>query len=94
MARINDHYLKLAAGYLFPEIARRVNEFQAANPGAKLIRLEILNENNDWAEFWRVPIKCKGPGGCGAVRQEIDRWAGNCSAPRSSGPRESPLLVP
>ena len=31
-------------------------------PGAKLIRLEILNESNDWAEFWRVPIVCKGPG--------------------------------
>ena len=30
--------------------------------GAKLIRLEILNENNDWAEFWRVPIRCKGKG--------------------------------
>jgi LL-diaminopimelate aminotransferase len=41
MARINDHYLKLAAGYLFPEIARRVSEFQAANPGARLIRLGI-----------------------------------------------------
>ena len=31
-------------------------------PGAKLIRLEILNENNDWAEFWRVPIRVKGKG--------------------------------
>jgi glycosyltransferase involved in cell wall biosynthesis len=31
-------------------------------PGAKWIRLEILNEHNDWAEFWRVPIRCKGPG--------------------------------
>ena len=41
MARINDHYLKLAAGYLFPEIARRVNEFQAANPSARVIRLGI-----------------------------------------------------
>jgi LL-diaminopimelate aminotransferase len=41
MARINDHYLKLAAGYLFPEIARRVNEFQAANPAARVIRLGI-----------------------------------------------------
>ncbi|MDB6127053.1 MAG: tuaC 1, partial [Verrucomicrobia bacterium] len=30
--------------------------------GAKMIRLEILNENNDWAEFWRVPIKVKGAG--------------------------------
>ena len=32
MARINDHYLKLAAGYLFPEIGRRVTAFQKANP--------------------------------------------------------------
>ncbi|MEM1158240.1 MAG: LL-diaminopimelate aminotransferase [Verrucomicrobiota bacterium] len=32
MARINDHYLKLKAGYLFPEIARRVNEFCDTHP--------------------------------------------------------------
>jgi LL-diaminopimelate aminotransferase len=41
MARINDHYLKLAAGYLFPEISRRVHAFQVGNPGAKIIRLGI-----------------------------------------------------
>ena len=41
MARINDHYLKLAAGYLFPEIGRRVRAFQEENPGAPLIRLGI-----------------------------------------------------
>ncbi|MEB3122510.1 MAG: LL-diaminopimelate aminotransferase [Snowella sp.] len=41
MARINDNYLKLKAGYLFPEIARRVNVFAAANPDAKIIRLGI-----------------------------------------------------
>ena len=41
MARINDNYLKLKAGYLFPEIARRVREFSAANPSAKVIRLGI-----------------------------------------------------
>ncbi len=34
MARINDNYLKLQAGYLFPEIARRVNEFSDKNPDA------------------------------------------------------------
>ena len=34
MAHINNHYLKLAAGYLFPEIGRRVNAFAAANPDA------------------------------------------------------------
>jgi len=41
MARINDNYLKLAAGYLFPEIGRRVRAFQDANPGAPIIRLGI-----------------------------------------------------
>jgi LL-diaminopimelate aminotransferase len=41
LARINDHYRKLAAGYLFPEIERRVREFGERNPGAKLIRLGI-----------------------------------------------------
>ena len=41
MARINDHYLKLAAGYLFPEIGRRVREYGEAPPDANLIRLGI-----------------------------------------------------
>lgn len=41
MARMNDHYLKLAAGYLFPEIGRRVTAFQKANPKADVIRLGI-----------------------------------------------------
>jgi LL-diaminopimelate aminotransferase len=41
MATINDNYQKLKAGYLFPEIARRVNTFAAAHPEAKIIRLGI-----------------------------------------------------
>jgi len=41
MARINEHYLKLKAGYLFPEIGRRVKAFAAANPSANIIRLGI-----------------------------------------------------
>lgn len=41
MVQINEHYQKLAAGYLFPEIARRVSTFQQSNPEAKLIRLGI-----------------------------------------------------
>jgi LL-diaminopimelate aminotransferase len=41
MARINDNYLKLKAGYLFPEINRRVNAFAAENPDAKIIRMGI-----------------------------------------------------
>ncbi|HYO10512.1 MAG TPA: LL-diaminopimelate aminotransferase [Tepidisphaeraceae bacterium] len=43
MARINDNYLKLKAGYLFPEIGRRVAAFAKANPeaGKKIIRMGI-----------------------------------------------------
>jgi LL-diaminopimelate aminotransferase len=41
MARINDNYLKLKAGYLFPEIGRRIKEFTDSNPEAKVIRLGI-----------------------------------------------------
>ena len=41
MAKINENYLKLQAGYLFPEIGRRVNEFQKANPDASIIKMGI-----------------------------------------------------
>jgi LL-diaminopimelate aminotransferase len=41
MVRINDHYLKLRASYLFSETGRRTREYQAAHPEAKLIRLGI-----------------------------------------------------
>src|SRR4051812_14351500 len=43
MAYLNENYLKLQAGYLFPEIARRVNEFCKKNPDAakRLIRCGI-----------------------------------------------------
>ena len=41
MVRANEHYLKLQAGYLFPEIARRVGAFSEANPEARIIRLGI-----------------------------------------------------
>jgi len=43
MAYLNENYLKLEAGYLFPEVARRVREFCEANPEAakRLIRCGI-----------------------------------------------------
>ena len=43
MAHLNSHYLKLKAGYLFPEINRRVKAFTEANPDAarRLIRCGI-----------------------------------------------------
>lgn len=41
MARINEHYLKLQAGYLFPEIGRRVGAFSKEHPDASIIKLGI-----------------------------------------------------
>jgi len=43
MAKLNENYLKLKAGYLFPEIGRRVGAFTEANPKAaqRLIRCGI-----------------------------------------------------
>ncbi len=41
MAYINENYFKLQAGYLFPEIGRRVREFQKEHPQADIIRMGI-----------------------------------------------------
>jgi LL-diaminopimelate aminotransferase len=41
MIRINEHYTKLKASYLFSDIAKRVNAFVAANPTKPVIRLGI-----------------------------------------------------
>ena len=35
MVRVNEHYLKLAAGYLFPEIQRRVGNYLDRHPEAR-----------------------------------------------------------
>jgi len=41
MIRINEHYLKLTASYLFSEIARRVADYAGKNPGKEIVRLGI-----------------------------------------------------
>ena len=41
MIHINENFLKLGAGYLFPEIGRRVRAFAQKNPNAKIIKLGI-----------------------------------------------------
>lgn len=43
MAKVNPHYAKLPASYLFSEIARRVNGFKEENPGVELFNLGIGN---------------------------------------------------
>lgn len=39
--RINDNFLLLPESYLFSEVARRVKEFQEANPDVNIIRMGI-----------------------------------------------------
>ena len=41
MTKINENFLKLQAGYLFPEIGRRKKAFQEANPDAEIISMGI-----------------------------------------------------
>ena len=41
MIKINEHYLKLQASYLFSDIARRVAAFEKANPHKSIIKLGI-----------------------------------------------------
>lgn len=43
MAKVNENCRKLRAGYLFPEIGRRIKQFQQENPGIKVHRLGIGN---------------------------------------------------
>ena len=41
MATVNENYLKLQAGYLFPEIGKRRRAFQQSHPEAKIISMGI-----------------------------------------------------
>ena len=41
MVQVNENYLKLKAGYLFPEIAKRVKTYSQSNKSAEIIKLGI-----------------------------------------------------
>lgn len=56
MTTINDNYLKLRAGYLFPEIARRVNTFAQFNPNAPIIKLGIGDVTEPLPEACRMAM--------------------------------------
>jgi LL-diaminopimelate aminotransferase len=56
MATINDNYLKLKAGYLFPEIGRRVKAYADANPSAPIIRLGIGDVTEPLPEACRLAM--------------------------------------
>ncbi len=57
MVQVNGNYLKLKAGYLFPEIARRVKAFSEANPEAPIIRLGIGDVTEPLPEACRTAMK-------------------------------------
>ncbi len=59
MARLNENYLKLKAGYLFPEIGRRVTAFSEANPDAagQIIKCGIGDVTEPIPEAARSAIK-------------------------------------
>jgi LL-diaminopimelate aminotransferase len=57
VVQVNGHYLKLKAGYLFPEIARRVKAFSEANPEAAIIRLGIGDVTEPLPEACRIAMK-------------------------------------
>ena len=41
MVKVNENYLKLKAGYLFPEISKRVQNYTQLNPKTDIIKLGI-----------------------------------------------------
>ena len=49
MATTNDNYNRLAAGYLFPEIAKRARAYSENNPGIKILKLGIGNSTEPLA---------------------------------------------
>tara|TARA_B100000029_G_scaffold513259_2_gene612216 strand:+ start:822 stop:2051 length:1230 start_codon:yes stop_codon:yes gene_type:complete len=61
VVQINSNYLKLKAGYLFPEIARRVKAFSLSHPQADLIRLGIGDVTEP------LPLACRN-----AMKKAID----------------------
>ena len=81
MVQVNGNYLKLKAGYLFPEIARRVKAFTEANPEAQVIRLGIGDVTEP------LPEACRN-----AMKAAIDEM-GNREGFRGYGPEQGYLWL-
>ncbi|MFZ0613784.1 MAG: LL-diaminopimelate aminotransferase [Desulfobacterales bacterium] len=76
MIRINEHYLKLKASYLFADIARRVAAFQAAHPERDIIKLGIGDVTR------ALPPAC-----IAALHQAVDEMADDATF-RGYGPEQ------
>ncbi len=59
MGGINKNFERLAAGYLFPEVARRSREWSSKHPGSKLISLGIGNTTEALPPFLVEAMKKK-----------------------------------
>ncbi len=81
MVQVNSNYLKLKAGYLFPEISRRVNTFSQSNPQADLIRLGIGDVTEP------LPQAC-----CQAMKSAVEEMGTN-SGFRGYGPEQGYLWL-
>ena len=68
MAYVNENYLKLRAGYLFPEIGRRVKAYAADHPQAKIIRMGIGDVTEPLA-----------PAVIAAMHKAVDEMAGRAT---------------
>tara|TARA_Y100000310_G_scaffold338650_1_gene428910 strand:- start:2995 stop:4248 length:1254 start_codon:yes stop_codon:yes gene_type:complete len=71
MAKLNPNFGKLAAGYLFPEIARRTKAYVEANPDARVMRLGIGNTTEPL-----TPIVIKGLHGAVDRLAHADTYSG------------------
>ena len=76
MVQVNANYLKLKAGYLFPEISRRIKDFTSKNPDADLIRLGIGDVTEP------LPLACRE-----AMKLAIDEM-GTTQGFRGYGPEQ------
>ena len=76
MLKVNEHYLKLQASYLFSDIAKRVAAFQASNPEREVIKLGIGDVTNP------LPQAC-----IRAFHQAVDEMA-TTSGFRGYGPEQ------
>jgi LL-diaminopimelate aminotransferase len=74
--RINENFLKLQSGYLFPEIGRRVQAYATANPEAPIIRMGIGDVTQP------LPAAC-----IAAMHEAVDELA-NSTTFRGYGPEQ------
>ena len=76
MIRINEHYLKLKASYLFSDIAKRVAAYQQRHPDSAIIRLGIGDVTH------ALPMACVE-----AFHQAVDEMATDATF-RGYGPEQ------